>query len=455
VCVKCGYVSPVRLGRCPECREWGSLEEEEKPRPESKAAFGKASSVLSLDMIPEGEADRFSTGVGELDRVLGGGLIRGVVILLSGEPGVGKSTLLLQAAAGIAREGKKLLYVSGEESGAQLRLRAQRLGLPLEDLFVLSETSVPEILKLAEGPYDVLVVDSVQTLRVPELGGPAGSPAQLKESAFALSTFAKSRGAPLFLVGHITKEGSIAGPKILEHLVDTVLYFEGEKDRNVRILRSFKNRFGRVNELGVFEMTGNGLGEVKNPSELFIAERAHGVSGSAITPVLEGRRPLLMEIQALVSPSFIPVPRRQSLGADPSRVGLLAAVLEKKVGLRLFDQDLFVNVAGGARITEPAADLAIVAAIGSSFQDSPLPEDLVVLGEVGLTGEIRRVGRMDDRLKEAGRMGFRKVLGPAAELEGCSAAGIKKIKVNRVEELFSPEIGLRPLRAVKKRRESF
>jgi DNA repair protein RadA/Sms len=250
----------------------------------------------------------------------------------------------------------------------------------------------------------------------------------------------------LWLVGHITKEGSIAGPKILEHLVDTVLYFEGERGRPVRLLRSFKNRFGAVNEMGVFEMTGRGLGEVKNPSGLFIGERPRGASGSAVTPVLEGMRPVLMEVQALVSPSFIPVPRRQTLGADPSRVGLLAAVLEKKVGLRLYDQDIFVNVAGGARVSEPAADLAIVAAVGSSFQDRPLPEDMAILGEVGLAGEIRSCGRLAERLKEASRMGFQRVCGPQAELDSVHSPKIAKIGVSRVEELFTRGIGLQPLK---------
>jgi DNA repair protein RadA/Sms len=422
--------------------------------PETAKAKGPKSAlkegVQSLDLVPKGETERVSTGMKELDRVLGGGMLPGAVILLSGEPGVGKSTLLLQAAAGAAKNGMRLLYVTGEESPAQVRLRAERLGLPLEDLFVLAETEVPAILEAASGPFDVLAVDSVQTLRIPELGSPAGSPTQLRESAQLLSLLAKRRGVPLWLVGHITKEGSIAGPKILEHLVDTVLYFEGERDRPVRVLRTFKNRFGAVNELGIFEMTGSGLGEVENPSGLFIAERAHGSSGSCITPVLEGRRPLLMEIQALVSPSFIPMPRRQSLGADPSRVGLLAAVLEKKVGLRLFDQDLFVNVAGGARVSEPAADLAIVAAISSSFQDNPLPEDLVVLGEVGLAGEIRRAGRMEERLKEAGRMGFGRVCGHKGELEAVKAPKLKKIGIERVGEIFQAAIGLSPFRKGKK-----
>jgi DNA repair protein RadA/Sms len=405
---------------------------------------------MRLSEVPPGETARLPTGIGELDRVLGGGQVPGGVILLSGEPGVGKSTLLLQVACNAAARGRKPLYVTGEESAAQLRLRAERLGLELEGIFVLAETEIPKVLEAASGRWDILIVDSAQTMRLPDLGGAAGSPAQIRESSSALTQLAKETGTPLWLVGHITKEGSIAGPKLLEHLVDTVLYFEGERERPVRLLRSFKNRFGAVNEVGVFEMTGRGLGEVLNPSELFLAERLTDAAGSAVTPVLEGRRPLLMEIQALVSPSPLPMPRRQTLGADPSRVSLLTAVLEKKVRLKLFDRDVFVNVAGGARISEPAADLAIAAAIVSSWFEAPLPPDLAVLGEVGLAGEVRRVGRMGERLAECARMGFRKVCGPAAELEGAGVRhGLKAIGVSRVSELFGPEAGLfgKPQRA--------
>jgi DNA repair protein RadA/Sms len=333
--------------------------------------------------------------------------------------------------------------VAGEESAAQVRLRAERLGLGLGGIFVLTETEVPRIIETASTGWDMMIVDSAQTMRISETGGAAGSPAQIRESASALTQLAKERGFPLWLVGHITKEGSIAGPKLLEHLVDTVLYFEGERDRPVRILRSFKNRFGAVNEVGVFEMTGAGLGEVANPSELFLAERPKGAAGSSVTPVLEGRRPLLMEIQALVSPSPLPMPRRQTLGADPSRVSLLTAVLEKKVRLKLFDRDVFVNVAGGARITEPAADLAIAAAIVSSWFETPLPPDLVVIGEVGLAGEVRRAGRMAERLAECSRMGFRRVCGPLGELDDAKRKfGLTPVGVSRVAEMFGPEAGI-------------
>ncbi|MDR2351016.1 MAG: DNA repair protein RadA [Deltaproteobacteria bacterium] len=443
LCRECGYKSPVSLGRCPNCDAWDSFGEEITEKVAGRGPrLATENRVRRLSEVPKGDTERISTSLSELDRVLGGGLVPGAVILLSGEPGVGKSTLLLQVADGAAKQGKKLLYVTGEESPAQVCLRAERLGLETKGIHVLSETELPAVLEEAKNDWDILVVDSVQTLRLPELGGAAGSPGQIRESAAMLATLAKDKGMPLFLVGHITKEGNIAGPKLLEHLVDTVLYFEGEKDRPVRILRSFKNRFGPVNELGVFEMTGEGLGEVRNPSALFLAERPHGAAGSVVTPVIEGRRPLLLEIQALVSPSPLPMPRRQTLGADPSRVSMLAAVLEKKVRLKLFDRDIFVNVAGGVKIQEPSADLAIVFAIASSCFECPLPQDLAVTGEVGLAGEIRRVGRLEDRLREASRMGFKQVCGPAAELGEC-ASGLKMRKhgMEHVKEIFGPNPG--------------
>jgi DNA repair protein RadA/Sms len=308
----------------------------------------------------------------------------------------------------------------------------------------LAETDLEPVLEeAAAGGWDILAVDSVQTMKLSELGGQSGSPNQIREAAARLSALAKARGRPLWLVGHITKEGQIAGPKLLEHLVDTVLYFEGERDRPVRILRSFKNRYGPVNETGVFEMTGKGLGEVANPSALFLAERPKGASGSCVTPIMEGRRPLLMEIQALVSPSPLAMPRRQTLGADPARVSLLAAVLEKKLRLKLFDRDIFVNVAGGAKVTEPSADLAVVAAMASSWLDRPLPEDMVVMGEVGLAGEVRGVGGLSDRLKEAARMGFARAAVPAGESGSVKAHGLSLIGVGDVAQLLSGQLGLR------------
>lgn len=449
VCRECGYASTGWLGRCPACQAWESLVQAPSISLSAKA-LGKIARgpgegmAVTLASVPAESARRLRTGLGELDRVLGGGLTPGAVILLSGEPGVGKSTLLLQAAASTAREGRKLLYVTGEESAAQIKSRAERLGLDTSSLWVLPETSLPEIEREMEtGSWDVWAVDSIQTVQWPELGSPAGSPGQIRECASRLASLAKSKNAPLWLVGHITKEGHIAGPKLLEHLVDTVLYFEGERDRPLRLLRSFKNRFGSVNETGVFEMTGSGLGEVANPSAFFLAERPKGASGSVVTPVLEGRRPLLMEVQALVSHSPLPMPRRQTIGADHGRVGLLTAVLEKKARLKLFDRDVFVNVAGGAKITEPAADLAVAAAIASSMLDRPLPQDLVVVGEVGLAGEIRRVGHLRERLAEASRLGFKKAVAPMEEAASLAGLNISVAPVESVRQFLQDHLNFR------------
>jgi DNA repair protein RadA/Sms len=443
VCRQCGFSTLAWLGRCPECQSWESFEAVAAPAA-SKPERPEGPGAVVLASIPAESTRRMSTGLGELDRVLGGGLTPGAVILLAGEPGVGKSTLLLQAAASTSRRGGRLLYVTGEESAAQVKARAERLGLDPSDLWVLAETGLTEIEReIGRGGWSAWAVDSIQTLQWPELGSPAGSPAQIRECAARLTTLAKARGVPLWLVGHITKDGQIAGPKLLEHLVDTVLYFEGERDRPLRILRSFKNRFGSVNETGVFEMTGSGLGEVANPSAFFLAERPVGAPGSAVTAIIEGHRPLMMEIQALVSHSPLAMPRRQTIGVDHGRVGLLAAVLEKKVRLKLFDRDIFVNVAGGARIGEPAADLAVAAAIASSLLDRPLPHDLVVVGEVGLAGEVRRVGRLRDRLAEAARLGFRRAAAPMGELGGLGGLDMEVSGVGSVGQLLREHLDYR------------
>ncbi|MDR1050446.1 MAG: DNA repair protein RadA [Deltaproteobacteria bacterium] len=456
VCRECGYVSSAYMGRCPVCQAWDSFAEVRavpaapgSGRPSARggpAASGPGRGAVALSEIPAGSTVRLKTGLAELDRVLGGGLTPGAVVLLAGEPGVGKSTLLLQAAAGTASQGGRLLYVTGEESAAQVKTRAERLGLDPGQLWVLAETSLPEIEAVAGGGgWDVLAVDSIQTVTIPELGGQAGSPGQLRECAARLTALAKAAGTPLWLVGHITKEGHIAGPKLLEHLVDTVLYFEGERDRPLRILRSFKNRFGSVNETGVFEMTGRGLGQVRNPSELFLAERPRGASGSVVAPVLEGNRPLLMEVQALVSPSPLAMPRRQTVGVDNTRMSLLSAVLEKKAGLRLYDRDVFVNVAGGARIGEPAADLAVAAAVASSWLDRAVPPDTVVVGEVGLAGEVRRVGRLKERLAEAARMGFTRAVVPGDEAGLTGSPGRMRLAgVASVQQFLSEQFDFRP-----------
>ena len=446
ICRDCGYQTTKWLGRCPNCSQWESFDEESLPASSSSARRPQTPPIrpLALSEVAAENLGRLSTGLAELDRVLGGGLAPGAVTLLSGEPGVGKSTLLLQAAAGLARRGQRLLYVTGEESAAQVRLRAERLELPLDSLWVLAETRVEAIAEaLSAGDWDVAAVDSVQTLAVGDLSGAAGSPAQIRECAARLGALAKSRSIPLWLVGHITKDGSIAGPKLLEHLVDTVLYFEGDRERALRLLRAFKNRFGSVNEIGVFEMTGRGLGQVSNPSALFLSERPSGVSGSVVAPVMEGQRPLLMEIQALVSASPLAMPRRQALGVDSARVGLLAAVLEKKVRLKLFDRDIFVNVTGGARISEPAADLGLVAAMASSWVDLPAPESTVFIGEVGLAGEVRTVTHLEARLREALKMGFTRAIVPPAEAKKATVKGLELAVVKSVGQLLREHLGFR------------
>lgn len=394
---------------------------------------------ISLDRVEAHHGYRLKTGLNELDRVLGGGVVPGSAVLLAGEPGIGKSTLLLQAAAGIGRMDRKLLYVSGEESPVQLRLRAERLGLDLSLLSVASETSLEAILAMAgRYPWDVLAVDSVQALSSANISSAPGSLVQIREASNRLITLAKAMHRPVWLVGHVTKEGSIAGPKVLEHMVDTVLYFEGERSYNLRLLRAFKNRYGSINEIGVFEMKDKGLAEVENPSALFLAERPVDAPGSVVAPTLEGTRPILVEIQALVSASGLAMPRRQALGIDPARLSLLASVLEKKVGLRLYDRDVFVNVAGGVKVVEPAADLGLVAAMASSYYERPVDYGTVFVGEVGLAGEVRGVSRLDVRLMEARKLGFKRAVLPRADAERLKdTSEIKLIGVASVGDLLA------------------
>lgn len=439
-CQNCGAQSSKWLGRCPRCDTWDSLVEEASIK-EPPPGVHHQISVAVLSQVTAAEVNRTPTGMAELDRVLGGGLAPGAVILLAGEPGVGKSTLLLQAAAGLAKCQRRLLYVTGEESAAQIRLRAERLGLDLDSIWVLPETRVEGIMEALEGgQWDACAVDSIQTLTTSDSQGVAGSSSQIRESSTRLGALAKSLSIPLWLVGHITKDGTIAGPKLLEHLVDTVLYFEGDRDRSLRILRAFKNRFGSSNEIGVFEMTASGLGEVANPSALFLAERPPAASGSVVTSIVEGQRPLLIEVQALVSSSPLAIPRRQALGVDSTRVGLLAAVLEKKVRLKLFDHDIFVNVTGGVRVTEPAADLALVAAIASSWSDRPVAENIIFIGEVGLAGEVRSAPQLETRLKEAHKMGFTQAVVPRLQAHNDST-DLKLFPVSSVEQLLIEHLG--------------
>ncbi|MEA2625886.1 MAG: hypothetical protein QOD06_1931 [Candidatus Binatota bacterium] len=413
-CQSCGYQSPKWLGRCPDCGAWESLVEEiiERETPAARRSAEKATPISAI--APEDEIRRTS-GIGELDRVLGGGLVRGSAILIGGDPGIGKSTLLLQAASAFAQGGAQVLYVSGEESAQQIRMRAERLAVRDDRVLVLCETALEKILEEAERLQPrVIAIDSIQTIFAADLSSAPGSIGQVRESAARLVSFAKTSGAACFLVGHVTKEGFLAGPRVLEHMVDTVLYFEGDRGHAFRVLRAVKNRFGSTNEIGVFEMKESGLHPVENASEIFLAERPLGVAGSVVVASIEGTRPILVELQALVTPSAWGTPRRTTLGVDSNRVALLIAVIEKKVGLQLTGQDVFLNVAGGFRVTEPAADLGVIAAVSSSFLDRAIDPGTLLVGEVGLAGEVRAVGQVEARLKEAAKMGFRRCLVPGS-----------------------------------------
>ncbi|MCK4846703.1 MAG: DNA repair protein RadA [Deltaproteobacteria bacterium] len=441
-CRLCGYSAPKWLGRCPECLEWESLVEERSVRTQGKALIrmGSADS-LPVDITETkgglAEEDRVKTGTGEFDRVLGGGMVKGSAILVGGDPGIGKSTLLLQSLGAFAGRGHSVLYVTGEESVAQIRLRAERLGVVNKGLKVWAETSVERIAdKVEELRPEVVVFDSVQTFYSDTVEAAPGSVAQVREISCRLISVAKSLNIPIFLVGHVTKDGNIAGPKILEHMVDTVLYFEGESGHIYRVLRAVKNRFGSVMEIGVFEMKTEGLVEVENPSEVFLAERPEGASGSSVVASLEGTRTVLVEIQALVAPALFGVPRRTVVGVDYNKVLLLAAILEKKAGITLASHDIFVKVSGGMKIDEPASDLAIIAALSSNFMDKAVSAGTVIFGEVGLAGEIRGVTQPEARLKEAAKLGFKRAILPRGNLKGISskAVGIKLIDVSTVKE---------------------
>ncbi len=397
---------------------------------------------MAIDSIELEMENRLLTHIQELDRTLGGGLVPGTLILVGGDPGIGKSTLMLQALYGLANQGHRVLYVSGEESQQQIRLRSQRLGTVSPGLLVVSEVDMDSILAtLQSEPPQVLVIDSIQTMYNAELTSAPGSVSQVRESAVRLMLMAKKTGIPTFLVGHVTKDGAIAGPKLLEHMVDTVLYFEGDRNHIFRILRAVKNRFGSTNEIGVFEMKDKGLEEVANPSAVFLSERPANAPGSAVTASLEGTRPILVELQALASSTSFGTPRRTILGLDPNRVALLAAVMEKQLGMHLMGYDIFMNVAGGVKVVEPAVDMAIVSAIASSFLDKPIAHATVVLGEVGLTGEVRAISQVDTRVAEAKKMGFKRCLVPDGNLkrirhiDGITVRGVKTVS-GAVEMLF-------------------
>ena len=430
-CQSCGYASPKWLGKCPDCGAWNSFTEEESVS--KLVPQNRAEPVALPDVTPSTES-RHSTEIKELDRALGGGVVMGSVVLIGGDPGIGKSTLILQALKGLTKMGK-VLYVSGEESPEQVKMRADRLGIMSDKIILLPETSLEGIISVAhEINPQVIVVDSIQTIFSLELSSAPGSVSQIRECATKLMFLAKKYSKPLFIIGHVTKDGAIAGPKVLEHIVDTVLYFEGDKGSSFRILRAVKNRFGAANEIGVFEMTEAGLKEVDNPSKLFLSEMPVNVPGSIVTVSLEGTRPLLVEIQALVTTSSFGVPRRTALGVDNNRVNLLIAVLDKRIGMHLGGMDVFVNVVGGLRIDEPAIDMGVIAAIASSLKNRPIETGTFTFGEVGLSGEIRGINQAEARLKEAAKLGFKKGIVPVSNAMRKDNGSIEVIGIKNVEE---------------------
>lgn len=437
-CSQCGYQSPKWMGKCPDCQQWNSFLEESVPTGRSHAhrsVTGPTPQILRLDEISSCTEKRQQCGITELDRVLGGGIVPGSFTLIGGDPGIGKSTLLLQAVAQLGKVGKAL-YVTAEESCLQVKLRAERLDVQPQELYLLAETSLDSILKkVDELKPDYLVIDSIQTIFTSQIESAPGSVSQVRECASQLMQRAKQSELPTFIVGHVTKDGSIAGPRVLEHLVDTVLYFEGDPGHPYRILRAVKNRFGSTNEIGVFEMSDCGLREVKNPSEIFLAERAEDAAGSVVITSLEGSRPILVELQALVSSAPYGTARRTAMGIDHNRVSLLVAVLEKKAGMSLLSHDIFINVAGGVKIDEPAADLGILAALASSHLNKVVPRRTIIFGEVGLAGEIRAVSRPELRVQEAARLGFERCILPAGNLKNLEApAGLTLQAVKNVQD---------------------
>ncbi len=440
-CSECGGVFPKWSGQCPDCGAWNSLSETATASKDGKnsrfsgyAGVVPAPQVFALSEVEPSENKGISTGIKELDRVLGGGLVSGSVVLIGGDPGIGKSTLLIQAMTMFPAE-ISTLYISGEESPEQISMRAHRLGLPCDGLKLFSETCVETILRQAaiERP-GVMVIDSIQTVYTEMLQSAPGSVAQVREATAQLVRFAKQMGTSIFLVGHVTKEGTLAGPRVLEHMVDTVLYFEGEQGSQFRLIRTIKNRFGAVNELGVFAMTDKGLREVSNPSAIFLSRHQEEVPGSAILVTREGTRPLLVEVQSLVDESHLANPRRVTLGMDQNRLNMLLAVLHRHGGIAMFDQDVYINVVGGVRITETAADLPVLLAVLSSFRDRPLPRELAIFGEVGLAGEIRPVPSGQERLQEAAKHGFKRVILPRANAPKKQVDGVEIIAVDRLSD---------------------
>ena len=453
VCTECGAQSSKWLGKCPHCGKWNTLveevidtspEETKTPKRTSMAGLGGENKAAKFTELSLPSYIRTDTGLSELDRVLGGGLVAGSVVLLSGEPGIGKSTLLMQISD-VLGQNRRVLYVSGEESGGQLGLRAKRLGVSGDHLFILTETNLENILAEAKTVKpDVMILDSIQTIYSDKINSAPGSVTQVRECAMTFITKAKSEGISMLLVGHVNKEGGIAGPKVLEHMVDAVLYFEGERQQAYRIIRAVKNRYGSVSEIGVFEMTDKGLCEVANPSEMLLSGRPTGVSGNCALCTMEGTRPLIAEVQALVTPTVFPAPRRTGNGVEYNRMCLILAVLEKRLGLKFYQNDVYMNVIGGISISEPAADLAIATSLISSLTDRIVPDDLIIMGELGLAGECRAVSNLEQRVREAARLGFTRAIVPFRNVEKrpIEVEGMKIIPVRSVYEVIKELKGI-------------
>lgn len=442
-CTACGYETSRWVGRCPGCGAWNTMEEAtavlSAPAKANKQRPGSGAKAMLLKDIPEDIAVRTTTGINELDRVLGGGIVEGALMLIGGDPGIGKSTLLLQVCANLCQLGQRVLYVSGEESAKQIKLRANRLGIASDTLYILAENALDNVEERVKelGP-DVAVIDSIQTMYRPDMASAPGSVSQIRECTSQIMRLCKESGTATFLVGHVTKDGAIAGPRMLEHMVDVVLYFEGDRKQEYRLLRAVKNRFGSVNELGVFQMTERGMQVVENPSEQLLSHRAKGASGSVVFCGLEGSRPLLCDVQALATPSYFGTPRRTVGGADTGRVALLLAVLEKRANQKTYNQDVYINVAGGLELSEPAADLALCMAVVSSLKDEAIGADVAVLGEVGLAGEVRAIPQCERRIAECERLGFSTVMVPRENLRRVKAPeGVRLLGVDTVMQAIS------------------